>query len=67
MISVMMKASEPEAVSESEPQGCHNLLTINPKEQTSNPEIIMENIVPYGSRRLKNPNIPNLHMLMRQN
>ena len=36
-------------------EGCHNLLTINPKEHTPNPEIIMENTVtvPYGSRRLK--------------
>ena len=41
-------------------QGCHNLLTINPKEYTPNPEIITENTVPYGSRRLYNPNIPNL-------
>ena len=50
-------------------QGCHNILTINPKEHTPNPDVIMENTVtaPYGSRRLKNPNIPNLHMLMKQN
>ena len=41
--------------------GCHNLLTINPKEHTLNPEIIMKNTVPYGP---KNPNILNLHMLM---
>ena len=45
-------------------QGCHNLLTINPKKHTPNPEIIMENTAPYGNRRLKNP---NLHMLMKQN
>ena len=48
-------------------QGCHNLLTINPKEHTPNPEIVMENTVPYGSRRLKHLNIPNLHMLTNQN
>ena len=48
-------------------QGCHNLLTINPKKHTLNPEIIMENTVPYKSRRFKNPNIPNLHMQMKQN
>jgi hypothetical protein len=42
-------------------------LTINPEEHTPNPEVIMENTVPYGSRRLRNPNIPNLHMLMKQN
>ena len=30
-------------------------------EHTPNPEVIKENIVPYGSRRLKNNNIPNLH------
>ena len=34
-------------------QGCHNLLTINPTEHTPNPEIIMENTVPYGNKRLK--------------
>ena len=30
-------------------QGCHNFLIINPKKYTPNPEIIMENTVPYGS------------------
>ena len=38
-------------------QSCHNLLMINPRKHTPNPEIFMENTAPYGSRRLKNPNI----------
>jgi hypothetical protein len=48
-------------------------LTINPKEHTQNPEVIMEkyNTVPYimgVEGKKKNPNIPNLHiMLMKQN
>ena len=49
-------------------QGCHNLLTLNPKEHTPNTEIIMENTVPNESRRLKNPNLQYYYyMLMKQN
>ena len=42
-------------------QGCHNHLTINPKERTPNPEIIMETLYLWEQKAKKNPNIPNLH------
>ena len=47
-------------------QGCHNLLANNPEEFTLNPDNELQCIVLNGDKRVRNPNIPHLHMLIRQ-